>query len=410
MRLLFVTNLYPPVSLGGYEQICFDVASGLQARGHEVSVLTSMFRASEAPSEQRGVYRRLKLLKGWGSQTPGQEKWVGRNRVAVEVHNSRVTRRAINRLQTDIVMFWNGSNMGRGLLSTAEKQARVVYYLSDPWLAPLLARQAHGWDAGVGRRLYHMLLTMLGVPSQPISTEHLLFCSNSLRAEYAALGAGVSNGTIIYHGISPEAFPLASRAPFEAGGEVRLLYAGRVSPEKGIGTLVEAMHHLGSLQPHPKATLRIVGPARDDAYEQELKQQIGRLGLDGVVRMDGPVPRHELKDLYAAHDIFVFPSEWAEPFSVTLLEAMSTGLPVLASLRGGTAEIVRDGENAVAFKAGDAQDLAAKLHWMASHPQEVAQLGVTAAEEVRERFTLTREVSAIENYLAGVKAGTDSGR
>lgn len=405
MRLLFVTNLYPPVSLGGYEQICFDVACGLEESGHEVLVLTSMFQASEATRSQYGVYRRLKLLKGWGGKTPGEGKWVGRHRVEVEVHNSRVTRRAINRLQPDVVLFWNGSNMGRGLLSTAEKMARVVYYLSDTWLAPLLARQAHGWEAGAGRRLYHRFLGLLGVPNQPISTEHLLFCSNSLRAEYDTLGAGVSNGTIIYHGISPEVFPLVSRAPFEAGGAVKLLYAGRVSPEKGVGTLVAAMHHLRSLQPHHKATLRIVGPARDDAYKQELLQQIADLGLGGLVRVDGPVPRHELKALYAAHDIFVFPSEWAEPFSVTLLEVMSTGLPVLASLRGGTAEIVKDGENAVAFKAGDAEDLAAKLYWVTSHPEEVAQFGLTAAEEVRKHFTLAREISAIESYLVGVKAG-----
>ncbi|HYP38941.1 MAG TPA: glycogen/starch synthase, partial [Chloroflexia bacterium] len=63
MKILFVSNLYPPIAIGGYEQVCYDVAQALKARGHSIHILTSRYRAQEAAvagGSEKCVYRSLK--------------------------------------------------------------------------------------------------------------------------------------------------------------------------------------------------------------------------------------------------------------------------------------------------------------------------------------------------------------
>ncbi|CAA9219086.1 MAG: hypothetical protein AVDCRST_MAG93-370, partial [uncultured Chloroflexia bacterium] len=65
MKVLFVSNLYPPAYIGGYELNCADVAQELRARGHEVLVLTSTYRSDELPEREPGILRHLKMRQGW---------------------------------------------------------------------------------------------------------------------------------------------------------------------------------------------------------------------------------------------------------------------------------------------------------------------------------------------------------
>src|SRR5262245_36863156 len=144
MRLLFLSNLYPPVYVGGYEQICFDLAQQLKRRGHEVRVLTSAFRASDAGRGEAGVYRSLRLKRGWDAPgtAPGLAALLAS--LGVQRHNVRVVRRTIARLRPDAVMVWNANHLGYPTLLAAEERAPVVYYLHDTWLAGLLARYRSG--------------------------------------------------------------------------------------------------------------------------------------------------------------------------------------------------------------------------------------------------------------------------
>lgn len=84
-------------------------------------------------------------------------------------------------------------------------------------------------------------------------------------------------------------------------------------------------------------------------------------GIEGIVSFTGNVSREELVGYFASHDIFVFPSIWQEPFSLTLIMALASEIPVVGTLTGGSKEILRDMHNCLAFEAGDSADLAVKL-------------------------------------------------
>jgi glycogen(starch) synthase len=404
MQILFVSNLYPPVVVGGYELNCADVATGLRRRGHAVAVLTTNHRAETVPGPEPGIGRRLRFGPGWaqpGVPLTPRTLWTD---FRVQWHNVHVFRRAVARLRPDVVVIWNGNHLGEQLLRAAEQAAPTVYYLEDAWLAGELGAVPRARRERLRRRLYHWAFRAAGLGPHASQAERLIFNSRALQQQYSAAGADVRRGTVIHLGVDPELFAfqpqhITRRAPDEPP---RVLYTGQIAAHKGITTLVDALARLRALPGLAATQLTLVGGVRPVEYGDELRARIAALGLAGTVALVPARPRAELPALLGAHDVFAFPSEWEEPFALAPLEAMAAGLPVVASLRGGSAEVIRDGQNALAFAAGNAADLAKKLAWVLTHPCAAAALGQAASAEIRATYTVARQVAAVEAYLAAV--------
>lgn len=146
---------------------------------------------------------------------------------------------------------------------------------------------------------------------------------------------------VIYNGIDIEEFRPAAPSPLagEGRGEGRaftILCVARLIPRKGIDYLVKALPVISKV--HPDVRLVIVGEGN---MEQELKKLASELGVKERVDFRGYVRHDELPGIYRDADIFVLPSLW-EGMSNTLLEAIASGLPVIVTETGGTAELVKD--------------------------------------------------------------------
>ena len=106
----------------------------------------------------------------------------------------------------------------------------------------------------------------------------------------------------------------------------------------------------------------------------------------------------------------VMPSECYEGFPIVLVEALSHGLPVIASRIGPMGEIIQDGVTGLHFEPGNAQDLRKKVQWMYNHPNECKQMGENAKKEYEKKFTpeknyellMTIYNSAIENHKKNI--------
>ena len=83
----------------------------------------------------------------------------------------------------------------------------------------------------------------------------------------------------------------------------------------------------------------------------------------------------------------VFPSEWYEGFPLTLVESLACGTPVVAARIGSVAEIIHDGVTGIHFTPGDPDDLATKVQWACSHPEELEQMGVAGRQEFLQKYT-----------------------
>ena len=109
------------------------------------------------------------------------------------------------------------------------------------------------------------------------------------------------------------------------------------------------------------------------------------------------VPEAGLPALFAAHDIYLFPSLY-EPFSLTLIHALACGIPTIASRAGGNPEIVEDGETGLLFRQGDAAELARAIGRMVREPRLRARVALQGRAAGR-RFTFRRMADGMESFL-----------
>lgn len=173
-----------------------------------------------------------------------------------------------------------------------------------------------------------------------------------------------------------------------------LLYAGRLSPEK---RLVEFLGVFAEgVRGRPEGPVLVL--AGDGPREGELRAAVERLGLSSRVRLLPATP--DVRGLYAAADAFVLPS-LSEGLSNSLLEAMASGLAVLASRVGGTREAVEDGRSGLLFDPLDGEQAREKLGRLLDEPGLAARLGARA-REAAESFSMTETVRKYrELYDAG---------
>jgi glycosyltransferase involved in cell wall biosynthesis len=156
------------------------------------------------------------------------------------------------------------------------------------------------------------------------------------------------------------------------------LFAGRLSPDKGVATLLDAWARV--LRP---GTLRIVG---DGPHRQSLEAQRRRLNLSGATFLGRRSHQETIAEVKSARFVIV-PSVCHESFPVVLAESFACGTPVICSRLGGMAEIVDDHRTGLHFTAGDADDLARKVNWALAHPAELSAMGRAARQEYETRYT-----------------------
>ena len=403
MRILVVTNLYPPHYIGGYELRCEKITDALRARGHEVQVLTSNhgLSATEQPAVA-GIERVLRVHGFYG------HPWLGIGPLKdLEFHNNRALRETIARFRPDVVHVWNLGGISKSLTLTLQGlNIPTVYDVSDHWIARSLVGDVwlRWWnrdDAPLPHRLLRAAWTLGGVrrrwqaeaPTNPIrhiQFSRIYFCSRALLEITRGKSYDVGHGAVIHCPVDIARFtgePRAAEAPMR-----KLLYVGRLSEDKGALTALKAMVLLRDRFP---GGLHLFG--RGDAeYEARLRTFAERERLRVEFHS---AQASEMPEVYRQHDALLFTSEWEEPFALTPLEAMASGLPVIGTTTGGSIELLRHGENALTYEAGGAEQLAARIMEMDADPALRARLAATGHAEVRAKFDEALIVSQIEEYL-----------
>jgi glycosyltransferase involved in cell wall biosynthesis len=351
-RILVVTNMFPPHHLGGYELSCRDVVDRLRARGHEVEVLTSDVRMSGVAEVGDRVTRELGIY--WDDHLLlSPPPW---KRLTLERDNRRVLRQVLDGFRPDVVSAWNMGAMSLGLLEmVVRRDIPLVLAVCDDWLVDSPKLDAWMRMFSSRRALGRMTSTVTRLPTAlpDLSAASVCFVSDFIRKRARAHSPfPIGDTTVVYSGIDTRDFPIVDEVAAGRGG--RLLYVGRLDRRKGIDTAIRALAQLP-----PTMSLEVVGPGDDDE-RRRLDALVDELGVTGRVRF-ATTARSELAARYRAADIFVFPSTWEEPFGLVPVEAMACGTPVVATRRGGSAEFLRDGENCLAFPAGDAAAMASAV-------------------------------------------------
>jgi len=327
MRVLIVTNLYPPQVLGGYEILCRDVAEALATLGHDVRVLTAdaaaIATADATDTDGKvSVERTLRLYPAIGQ--PVRTTLLGRLRHTRD--NAAVVRRYLQAWQPDVVFAWNQNRLSLGpLYEAANAGLPIAYTHNDPHIrqfAPTAAPGIRGIMKRMVERWIEPRLTWEG-----LAIDAPIAISDALRSQLQELGwPGANQTRVVHQGIPLDRFPCKPQPGEIAGTVPTVLYAGTLSPDKGVDTLLEAARILHRQGTRYRLTL-LGGGAAPDVHRY--RAFVDWHGLQETVQFAGRCERSQIPAAMRTHDLLVFPSEWPEPFGLSHLEAMASGPPVV---------------------------------------------------------------------------------
>lgn len=403
MRILVISNYYPPVELGGWEQLTCNVVTELVERNHQVRVLTSNYLKEQIENTESDIDRSL-FLESYDPQNYHPSYTLVHRRQ--EKENIRALTALEEEFKPEIIYINGMWNLPYSLAKRAEELApgRVVYYIASYWPTEEDAHTAY-WSTPAEiswRQLPKNLLasvvrkTMINATPRKQLDFQLVLCVSRYVQDYVIEEVGVpkERTKVVHNGIELDLFGMKKA---RANNKVlKLLYAGRLAPDKGVHTIIESLAILRKENFDLPLYLSLYGNGTND-YQNRLTRLISESELDEYVQFKGIVPREDMPEVFAEHDVLLFPSIWSEPLARIIQEAMASGLVVIGTSTGGTCEILQDGENGLVFEAEDAQMLTRKILEISNDPELRSKLSRAARSTVKEKFSLDRMVDEIED-------------
>lgn len=221
--------------------------------------------------------------------------------------------------------------------------------------------------------------------------------SESLAARLASLGCDPAKIRINRTGIPLDSYPFQERSS-PADDAWHIIQASRLIEKKGLNNTLEAFALFN--KNHPASRLTIAG---DGPLLEPLRQQAAGLGIAGSVSFPGFQSQQELARLFHSAHIFVHPSRMTakqdqEGVPNSMLEAMATGLPVVATIHGGIPEAVTNEKDGLLTPENDSAALAASLERLAIHPDLYRLYGSNASRSVREKYEQSVAIRLLEGF------------
>lgn len=398
MRILIISDLYPPVAFGGYENECEMVARYL-AGAHEVRVLTSDKDRWRAPARPE-VLRELPST--WGGRTQG----VIRAPLAA-AGAARVTRRVLAEYQPDLVYAWGMQTVPHATLAAVSESGIPTAYRFCVPPSPLVYdgdRFMRYLGPAARRRGGPLGVLMRGLNRLPGLS---LSADRPVRAAISWVSDGQRDGGELSPAVQPVLQRTVWPAIEDAGGLAHLprlpspgptvAYVGRVRPEKGTEVAYRAFAALLA-DNDLDAQLVVVGWC-SSSMRRHLDGVARRFGLAGRVSLRGFVPLEERDALYQSAHVLLVPSLVREGLPLVCLEGALARVPMVAARVGGIPEALRDGQDALLFEPGDVDGCAGALAEVLGNPKATNERVQSAYRHVQESFSLDGYTRATDAFL-----------
>jgi len=359
-KILFISNLYPPLHVGGYEIIAYQIANGLKTYDKNVQILTSNYSKTGLRGENE-VIRKLKILPFRSHKENLARKIAS---YYIWIYNFIYTLFIIKKMEPDLIVIWSLRNISISpLYSSRLSQKPIVLCLHSYWFLPEIRF------------------------AQKQKIKNVIFNSIIVKQRYNDAGFQPQNFDVIYNGIE------LNKIKRRRDNKIKkMLYVGRLSPEKGLETLIAAFSLL-DFKKYPDLILSIAGSG-DPAYTSFLQSKI-KPQLKERIKFLGNVDHNQIWDVYDSHDLLIVPSIWTEPFGLIIIEAMARGTITLASNSGGPKEIINDGQNGFLVETGRPDLMKLKIESILNNPRLRKIIRENAYQTISSKFLLS---STIDKY------------
>ncbi len=403
-RILIVSCLYPPYSVGGAENTVRKLAQGLVELGHTVRVIATV-PDNEVRKDRDGRVE-VNFVSNHNSYWPFDGKphsflskifWHMRD--IKNARHGRYLDEQIKEFKPDVVQTHNLTGFSPAIWDAA-KQAGVpiVHFLHDYGL--LCSRTA----------LFHKNKSCGGPaslneidPTQRCRSCILLTTGKTERSQQVDAVVGVSQAVldlhlksgmfknarikrVILNSLSPQALAEQLMPKAKQPDILSIGFIGAVKPEKGIEYLLRSLQHL------PKGKWRaVIGGRGAEDYVEHLKAtyplaEVSYLG------------QCQQQEFYPQIDLLVVPSVWREPLGNVVMEAYSYGIPVIAAKRGGIPEMIDEGQTGMLFEPENEGELTEQLMQFIDDPEKTTQFLAPIQHKVGY-FTVARQMEQYTEVL-----------
>lgn len=397
-KILICSNMYPPNFIGGAELIAHSQAKQLQSHGLDVIIFTG------DPSEQgrrhslrREDYEGLPVYRVRLTYEDYDPKFANFIHKDVEEYFKAI----LIKFSPDIVHFHNLIGLSVGLIHLAHQQGiKTVLTLHDYWgfcyknttikndneICRDNTRCAECMEVipDENNRNIPMRMRQDFIAMQLEDIDAFILPSRFLADTYARAGIPREKMHVIWNGIDVEKFSQIKKVPDP--DHIRFTFIGYFGMHKGIHILLDALQYLDDPQ---KITVNLVG---DGELLARYKNIVHERNFTGMVKFWGKIKR--IEDAYAQSDVLILPSIWPENQPVSITEAMSAGIPVIASDGGGIPELIEHGKTGLLVTMGNARDLAEKMNEIVHYPGKIKILGDSAYEKIKNH-SVERQVQKI---------------
>jgi len=392
MKILQISTEFSLTRMGGAERMVKYLASHLSKSGHEVAILTCEASPEfdnvkiitiPKPMDLSSVYGQstrsiLSLFKiTWISQL----KDIFRHYDIIHLHN----------IHSHTLLFYS-------IIAAKKLKKKIVWTPHDYWF--ICPKQSLLLDDGsicdgrtckpecAGETGSKRILTMRRrITKKLLSVDMVLPPSKYVADRVRDFGMAPEKIKVVYNGVEIKHFD-ATRS---LGSNI--LFVGYMDKRKGTHTLLQAARYVK--EKIPDVNFVFVG---DGPEKENLAGLAKEWGIESNVSIKGHISESEFEKEYSSTKIAIVPSLWPEPFGLVAAEAMTRGIPVIASNAGALPEIVLNGRTGLLFESGNARELAEKIVALYANEKHLREFGALGNQVASENFDIRQYAQIVKKY------------
>lgn len=364
MKILILTDVFYPDTIGGAGRMAYHVGLGLSQRGHDVHMITrntgGKFNADELLAPKMRVHR---------FDCPEKESL---SLFFSEIRKSyALAKRLISQIKFDLICTHQTLVAIGPLRYNRNERLPVIHYYHSPWHEEYLIKKLSNGKQGINTRLISRVMRWME-KRIVYKADKVIVLSDYMKEKVSALHhypevkiAKIPGGVDLNRFHLPEGGKTSAKETLHFPQDKMIFLTVRnLVPRMGLENLINAFH--GSEALRRKALLFIGGQG---PLEKKLQSMVHQLHLQDAVHFLGHIPDDDLPRFYQAADFFVLPTTKLEGFGLVILEAMASGTPVLGTPVGAIPEIIGAFDKRLLFKSTDQSNIQGKMEDFINAPE-----------------------------------------
>lgn len=385
MKILVLSNFFPPEFLGGYELGCAQIVEQMRQQGHEVRVLCSIAYETLVSATEPGVNRAFSLANlYYGVQIADTHCRLVQHQARVSYFpNVYQLLQTLRQFEPDIVYCFNLLGLGGlGILDALDS-------VGIPWVWHLMDRV----PAQLVENVSDQVSLLFSCGKGNFSTGTHISMSQVLLDEIDSFNINLGNRVYIVPGWVTPLSPSPPKRDYSPDGITRFVFAGSISSNKGVDLILDAANHLRE-EGVESFSIDFYGSGDVQKYISIA----ARLGISNQVRFMGSCIREKLLEKYQNYDVLLFPSWEREPFGFVPIEAAAEGCAVIMTRQVGAAERLVGGVHCLKVNRV-VQEISRAMRELISDPSLLESLARRGCSFVRQDLSLSKLGSDIETIL-----------